>query len=44
MELEAIINAIEINYPDIYSFSKREMLKELRRIQELPEMRVRAEL
>jgi hypothetical protein len=38
MELEDIISAIEINYPDVYSFSKREMLKELRRIQELPEM------
>jgi hypothetical protein len=37
MELTTIINAIEKDYPDAHSFTKREMLKELGRIQALPE-------
>lgn len=37
MDLNTIIKAIEKDYPDAHSFTKREMLKELRRIQALPD-------
>jgi len=36
MNLDTIIKAIEKDYPNAHSFTKREMLKELRRIQILP--------